>query len=526
YMFVESLELTGSGATNSSDGRVVTRADRTTVSISIIFGRFKDMLVSSAEADFTAHTEDGDHPRFLQMHIYDMDNEVNNRMRHLGGLDAPGLNLEIVEGLIHVLDEHNGLVRLFRTARDRCNAGEIPGFKIRIYNLGGVCRYELPTSNVLGAIVFEDGPRSQTNFDVIIEFRGGPPKRISKLHQSYMSLQFPLLFVFGQPRFYQELILKPRNGRGDGIKVTMNAYYKYQLHSRPKEFGLLFKSGRLFQQYVVTVLCAIEKSRLDFIQKRQKDLLSDYLLGLEPADRADIVCRVFQHKVKDFVKFLKEVKTFGCVAAEFQKRGLSHCHTLMWVDSKNKITDASQIDEYISAELPDPVKDPRGYKLVSELMLHRPCGAANLSAPYTQNGTCNKKFPKRFNANTFFDSNGHTQYRRRDIGTHFMKHESRFDNCNVVPYNRVLCLAFEVHINVEYCGWSMIIKYLFKYISKGPDRILANISRSIEEPSTSASANNKKIDEIQNYIDGRFICPYKACWRIFDFPIHSQEPAV
>ncbi|GJY26695.1 protein chromatin remodeling 19 [Tanacetum coccineum] len=57
HMFFESLGLTGSGVTNSSDGRVVTRADRTTVPISTIFGRFKDMPVSSAEADFMAHTD-------------------------------------------------------------------------------------------------------------------------------------------------------------------------------------------------------------------------------------------------------------------------------------------------------------------------------------------------------------------------------------------------------------------------------------------------------------------------------------
>nr|GEY63194.1 helitron helicase-like domain-containing protein [Tanacetum cinerariifolium] len=55
-MFDESLELTGSGVTNSSDDRVVTRADRTTVPITTVFGRFKDMPISSAEADFTAHT--------------------------------------------------------------------------------------------------------------------------------------------------------------------------------------------------------------------------------------------------------------------------------------------------------------------------------------------------------------------------------------------------------------------------------------------------------------------------------------
>ncbi|GJX41745.1 hypothetical protein Tco_0256735 [Tanacetum coccineum] len=387
--------------------------------------------------------EDDDHLRFLQMYIYDTDNEVNNRMHHFGGLDAPGLNPEIVEGLIHVLDEHNELVRLFRTARDRCNAGEIPGFKIRLYNLGGVRGYELPTSDVLGAIVFKDGPRSRTDFDVIIEFRGGPPKRISKLHQSYMSLQFSLLFVFGQPRFYPEFILKPRNGRGDGRKSRLNF---------------------LRSDYLSGLYDAISKGDHWGIMTGSIILLPSTFTGgpriLTPVDRADIV------------------------------------------DSKNKITDASQIDEYNSAELPDPVKDPRGYKVVSELMLHGPCGAANLSAPCTQNGTCNKNFPKRFNANTFSDSNGHTQYRRIDTETHFMKHESRLDNCNVVLYNRVLCLAFEAHINVEYCEWSMLIKYLFKYISKGPDRIHANIIRSIGEPLTSASANNKKIDEIQNYVDG------------------------
>nr|GEX61978.1 helitron helicase-like domain-containing protein [Tanacetum cinerariifolium] len=402
HMSDESLGLTGSGVTNSSDDRVVTRADRTTVPISTVFGRFKDMPVSSAEADFMAHTMmicvvahvvdliflstightalTSDYRFFpsnanvptngaislnssVAVNIevvgadpspcvefspayMDLDNEVNNEMRHFGGLDAPRLNPEIVEGLIHVLDEHNGLVRLFRTTRDRCNACDIPGFKIRLYNVGGIRGYELPTSDVLGAIVFEDGPRSQTDFDVIIEFRGGPPKRISKLHQSYM---------------------------------------------------LQIKSKRLFQQYVVTVFCAIEQSRLDFIRKLQEDLRSYYLSclydaisrgerwgimvgsiillpstftgGLTPADRADIVCRVFQQKVKDFVKFLKEVKTFGRVAAvlytiEFQKRGLPHCHTLLCVGSKNKITDVSQIDEYIFAELPDPVYNTPCFRVI------------------------------------------------------------------------------------------------------------------------------------------------------------------
>ncbi|GJX30769.1 DNA helicase [Tanacetum coccineum] len=535
--------------------------------------------------------------------------EVSNRMRNFGFQEEDTLNPDIVEGLIHVLDEHNGLVRLFRTARDRCNAGEIPAFKIRLYNTGGALGYELPDSDVLGGIVFEDGPKSRTYFDVIIEFRGGLPQRINKLHQSYMSLQFSLLFVFDEPGYYPELLLKPENSRGRGQKVTINAYYKYQLHSRVKGFGLIFKGGRLFQQYVVAAFCAIEQSRLDFIRKRQCELRSDYLLGLydaisqgdregiqvgsmvmlprtftggprymyshyldalaicrslgnpqffitftcnvkwpeikrymlqfpglTPADRADIVCRIFQQKVNDFLGFLKDERPFGYVIActvksilyttEFQKRGLPHYHTLLWVDSSNKIKDATQIDDYIFAELPDPVEDPIVYKVVTELMMHGPCGVANPSAVCTEKGICNKGFPKMYNDKTFFNINGHTHYRRRQTEVHFMKGESRLDNCNVVPYNRMPCLAFRAHINVEYCGWSMLIKYLFKYISKGPDRILGKIDRQVGNSSSSTVEKHIQVDEIKNYVDGRFICPFEACWRIFDYPIHRREPAV
>ncbi|GJT12482.1 hypothetical protein Tco_0859524 [Tanacetum coccineum] len=155
------------------------------------------------------------------------------RIRNFAGREEDMLNPDIVQGLLRVLDEHHGLVRLFRTARDRCNAGEIPWFKIRLYNNGGARGYELPGSDVLGGIVFEDGPQSRTDFDVIIEFRGGFPKRINKLHQSYMSLQFPLLFVFGEPGYYPELLLKPKDGSGRGMdksKITRK-------QSKPSKHG-------------------------------------------------------------------------------------------------------------------------------------------------------------------------------------------------------------------------------------------------------------------------------------------------
>ncbi|GJW35696.1 hypothetical protein Tco_0058616 [Tanacetum coccineum] len=131
---------------------------------------------------------EGDLPRFLQLYIYDTENEVANRMRHFGGASSGILDSAIVQGLIGFLDKHNELVRLFRTARDKCACQFVPDFKIRLYSVVGVREYDLPTSQTLGGIVFQSGQDTETDYDVIIQSRGGPPQRINKLHPSYMSL--------------------------------------------------------------------------------------------------------------------------------------------------------------------------------------------------------------------------------------------------------------------------------------------------------------------------------------------------
>ncbi|KAJ0453945.1 putative helitron helicase-like domain-containing protein [Helianthus annuus] len=96
----------------------------------------------------------------------------------------------------------------------------------------------------------------------------------------------------------------------------------------------------------------------------------------------DIIARVFKLKVEDFIKFMKADKTFGDVAAylytiEFQKRGLPHCHTLLWVTEAYKIQDAAAIDNYITTEFPDPQSEASLYQTITECMLHGPCGLLN-----------------------------------------------------------------------------------------------------------------------------------------------------
>ncbi|GJW13928.1 DNA helicase [Tanacetum coccineum] len=297
---------------------------------------------------------------------------------------------------------------------------------------------DLPNTNTLGAIVFDDGQNTETDYDVIIQSRDGFPQRINKLHVSYMSLQFPLIFIYGQPGFHIDLKLRTADEKK---RLTMNMFYMYQLHERYDSYGLLFRVGRLFQQYVVGVYCCIEQNRTDYYRQHQADIRKDYLSGIYDAisrgdrqgseigsriilpmsftggprymyshyldalaicrvlgnpqyfitftcnanwpeikrymegypnllsgDRADVVVTVFLSK-KSYDYFattrghMSQPELFGTVTGllytiEFQKRGLSHCHTLLWVDDKDKIQHATDIDHYISAELPDPSTDP------------------------------------------------------------------------------------------------------------------------------------------------------------------------
>ncbi|GJY50997.1 DNA helicase [Tanacetum coccineum] len=355
----------------------------------------------------------GEAPKFLQLYIYDTDNE------------------------------------LFRTTKDKCREIDVPEFKIRLYNGAGTRCYELPASNTLGAIVFDSGPAGSTDFDVIIQERDGSAQRISKLHQSYMSLQFPLLFIYGQSGFHTELKLMSVDGSRTAKRVTMLAYYAYQLHPRHNQYNLIFRGGRLFQQYVVGLYDAISRGEREGHEVGGRIILPMSFTGGPPV----------------------------LYNVEFQKRGLPHCHTLHWVDSASKIQSQEDVDRFISAELPDPNVHPRGYKIVSEMMMHGPCGPVNLSAQCMEANKCTKNFPKKFTSHAFFDDKGHVHYPRRDTKVSTTKHQFILDNGYVVPYNRDLLLAF-----VSY--------------------------------------------EIQNYLEGRFVCAHEAYWRIFQFDIHYRELAV
>ncbi|CAN1250925.1 ATP-dependent DNA helicase PIF1 [Linum perenne] len=157
--------------------------------------------------------------------------------------------------------------------------------------------------------------------------------------------------------------------------------------------------------------------------------------------------------------------TFTCNA-----QGLPHAHIVLWLAQADKPTTATKVDKIISAELPDPELDPVGYVAVTKFMIHGPCGHDHPSSPCMKEGHCSKFFPKSYATETTFDDNGYVTYRRRQTDITAVKAGTILDNRYVVPYHRELLIKYQAHMNVEVCHKGQLIKYLFKYILKGPDR--------------------------------------------------------
>ena len=195
---------------------------------------------------------------------------------------------------------------------------------------------------------------------------------------------------------------------------------------------------------------------------------------------------------------------------------MPHAHILLWLGEKDKLDSISSIDSVISAELPDPTLYPKLYSAVTGFMVHGPCGFARPNSPCMKDRRCSKFFPKKFVSRTSFDEGGYPIYRRRDLGIVAMKKDIRLDNRSVVPYNPTLVMKYQAHVNIEFCNKSNCIKYLFKYITKGVDRVTATVE----------AVGQGDVDEIQQYYDCRYLSPCESIWRIFAFDIHSRYPPV
>ncbi|XP_019175634.1 PREDICTED: uncharacterized protein LOC109170955 [Ipomoea nil] len=464
----------------------------------------------------------GIQPKFAQLYIHDTENEIENRFNSLRAQNnGSTLHVEVVHDIKQTLDEHNVLVKSFRMAKSFIESN--PQTQIRMRLIGKMTKdartYALPTTSEVAALIVGDIDPYMGQRDIIVESRSRVLKRISELNPAYLPLQYPILFPYGEDGFREDIHFATQGTKQDFSRksVSQREYFAFRIHERSNEISTIMYAKRLFQQFLVDAYTMVESSRLLYIRLNQKALRCEAYKGLSDAltrgevqpvlkvkesyyhqvsleeqerflekrnlkaeDRPDIVCRVFKMKLDCLIKEIKNGKLFGRVKAviytiEFQKRGLPHAHILLFLQANSEFADPAFMDTIISAEIPDKVTENEYYKHVGEFMLHGPCGAARMKSPCMANGKCSKHFPKRYIDASHFDQD----------------------------------------------GYPLSIKYLFKYVNKGNDRVTVEFYKA-----TIDGAGNEIVDEINMYYDCRYVSACEATWRLFSFEVQYRTPPV
>ena len=251
-----------------------------------------------------------------------------------------------------------------------------------------------------------------------------------------------------------------------------------------------------------------------------KEIEENLYEGQNYSDRPDLVARVFNLKLKELMTDLMKREIFGktiahCYAIEFQKRGLPHAHVLIILTQECKIH-PDDYDNIVCAEIPDINTEPELYEIVSNCMIHGPCGK-DTNATCMEDGICSKDFPKNFVCETQVSLSGYPQYRRRNDGRFVMRKGKSLDNRNVIPYNKHLSKKYKCHVNVEICASFKSIKYLFKYVYKGYDCIELGVRKDGE---------NHEYNEIKDFMDARYVSAPEAMWRLLEYKLSDISHAV
>ncbi|CAH1421995.1 unnamed protein product [Lactuca virosa] len=109
--------------------------------------------------------------------------------------------------------------------------------------------YNLPTAFEVVALIEGDINDLTDNRDIVVQTSSKALRRISELHPSYLPLQYPLLFPYGDDCYRFDILHRGVTSTSD-IKrsnTTMREYFSYRIQERDNYFSLILNSKRIFQ---------------------------------------------------------------------------------------------------------------------------------------------------------------------------------------------------------------------------------------------------------------------------------------
>ena len=278
--------------------------------------------------------------------------------------------------------------------------------------------------------------------------------------------------------------------------------------------------------------------------------------GQSALDRPDVVARVFKQKLLDVLRKINtgrwhtrwiprtdadgvamtchetgetQLESVSVVwrvhVIEYQMRGYPHAHIVYRAEGRRgrQPALAEEIDRVVSARF--PTKDPTtgNYRpgddhyaaLVEKHMVHHctPKCRPTRWAEYR----CKKGFPYPVCEKTHADPRGFIEYRR-----------STDEDGYVVPHNREILLELDCHYCRVVASLSRVLRYLYKYLHKGPDTTASAMTdvRSGAKKRRSEPDDDEGVDEIREYQYERSVGAAEAAWRICGNVNHEIWPTV
>ncbi|KAL5550911.1 hypothetical protein UlMin_001087 [Ulmus minor] len=483
-------------------------------------------------------------PSYLQLYFYDTEHEIQNRLNIYSDLNA-----SIINKLIQIL-KCNPYYSFFQHLKDIPNLKDHqiviksnPDLDQKIYNT--------PLASQVAAIWLDDNSTSEyTTHDIIVHSYIGFKHKVEYYFGCYDPLQYPLLFPFGEPGWHQgilkvnwtekklfckgqdivnpqrihsatELLENETKMKRKRNMVSCREYYCYKLQIRSIYKSILLLSGRLLQQYVVDIYVKLETQRLNYLRNNQAEIHAELYQGIidsihigenqgSKVGKRIILPATFIGSPRDMCKRYMDAMALIQVFGKPDIFLTITCNP-NWLEIKEEL---------------EPYKEPQNRpNLVARIF--------RVKLEELKNEIFKKQIFGPIAAYVYV-----IEFKKRGLPhAHFLiilKSNSKiiapeaFDrfvsteipNINQYPY---LHSTFIKHMMHGPCGDSnpsnifKAVKYLYKYIYKGHDRIAFHIN---------SNNNEKDIDEIQNFQSARWISPPKAVWRIYSFILNENHPSV
>lgn len=117
------------------------------------------------------------------------------------------VDVDIVQGLLDMLNSTNELVPFFRMARDRFKDKLVQDLKIimKVCCAANGRENFIEPSNEVEAIMVGDLEDTRGQKDVIIDSFSNGIQSISDIHFKLMALQYPLLFPSGEDGYHDDI---------------------------------------------------------------------------------------------------------------------------------------------------------------------------------------------------------------------------------------------------------------------------------------------------------------------------------